>query len=116
MVMHMRPPATGPFPNPIQRPVMQVNKTVIIRSPPYPSPGHEPPPSTSPATSDSSSKGQEDGMKSKASRDIRPTLADGKVPSGALSSKLQEPLPSGEMKPARTGAIKPQSVKVEGEV
>ncbi|XP_019216575.1 protein PRRC2B isoform X2 [Oreochromis niloticus] len=33
MVMHMRPPTTGPFPNPIQRPVMQVNKPVIIRSP-----------------------------------------------------------------------------------
>ncbi len=39
MVMHMRPPTSGPFPNPIQRPVMQVNKTVIIRSPPYHSPG-----------------------------------------------------------------------------
>uniref|UniRef100_A0A8C9RUG3 Proline rich coiled-coil 2B n=1 Tax=Scleropages formosus TaxID=113540 RepID=A0A8C9RUG3_SCLFO len=63
MVMHMRPQAAGPFPNPIQRPVMQVNKTVIIRSPVYPSPGHEPPPATSPASSDSSSKGQEDGMK-----------------------------------------------------
>uniref|UniRef100_I3KCJ9 Proline rich coiled-coil 2B n=1 Tax=Oreochromis niloticus TaxID=8128 RepID=I3KCJ9_ORENI len=44
MVMHMRPPTTGPFPNPIQRPVMQVNKPVIIPS--------EPP-----------VKGPEDGMK-----------------------------------------------------
>uniref|UniRef100_A0A3Q3C8U2 Proline rich coiled-coil 2B n=1 Tax=Haplochromis burtoni TaxID=8153 RepID=A0A3Q3C8U2_HAPBU len=63
MVMHMRPPTTGPFPNPIQRPVMQVNKPVIIRSPPYPNPGRDPPHSTPPSASEPPVKGQEDGMK-----------------------------------------------------
>ncbi|XP_031665480.1 protein PRRC2B isoform X5 [Oncorhynchus kisutch] len=63
MVMHMRPPTTGPFPTPIQRPVMQVNKTVIIRSPPYPNPGREPPHSTPPLAPEPSVKGPEDGMK-----------------------------------------------------
>lgn len=58
MVMHMRPPTSGPFPNPIQRPVMQVNK-VIIRSPQYPGPGREPPPSNP----EPAGKGPEDGMK-----------------------------------------------------
>ncbi|XP_051522324.1 protein PRRC2B-like isoform X2 [Myxocyprinus asiaticus] len=59
MVMHMRHPTSGPFPNPIQRPVMQVNKTVIIRSPPYPSPGRELPPSNP----EPIVKAPEDGMK-----------------------------------------------------
>ncbi|KAG9353882.1 hypothetical protein JZ751_012006 [Albula glossodonta] len=115
MVMHMRPPTTGPFPNPIQRPVMQVNKTVIIRSPPYPSPGREPPPSTSPATPDSSTPGPEDGMKTKTQRDVCQGMGEGKGPAGAggITGKLQEPLPPGQIKPARTGAIKPQSVKME---
>uniref|UniRef100_A0A3P8P6A2 BAT2 N-terminal domain-containing protein n=1 Tax=Astatotilapia calliptera TaxID=8154 RepID=A0A3P8P6A2_ASTCA len=63
MVMHMRPPTTGPFPNPIQRPVMQVNKPVIIRSPPYPNPGRDPPHSIPPSASEPPVKGQEDGMK-----------------------------------------------------
>uniref|UniRef100_A0A4W5K6W6 Proline rich coiled-coil 2B n=1 Tax=Hucho hucho TaxID=62062 RepID=A0A4W5K6W6_9TELE len=63
MVMHMRPPTTGPFPTPIQRPVMQVNKTVIIRSPPYPNPGREPPHSTPPSAPEPTVKGPEDGMK-----------------------------------------------------
>ncbi|CAI5667072.1 unnamed protein product [Oreochromis niloticus] len=63
MVMHMRPPTTGPFPNPIQRPVMQVNKPVIIRSPPYPNPGRDPPHSTPPSASEPPVKGPEDGMK-----------------------------------------------------
>ncbi|XP_063066564.1 protein PRRC2B, partial [Engraulis encrasicolus] len=47
MVMHMRPPTTGPFPTPIQRPSVMptsVSKPVIVRSPPYPSPGREPHP------------------------------------------------------------------------
>uniref|UniRef100_A0A8C8EVU1 BAT2 N-terminal domain-containing protein n=1 Tax=Oncorhynchus tshawytscha TaxID=74940 RepID=A0A8C8EVU1_ONCTS len=63
MVMHMRPPTTGPFPTPIQRPVMQVNKTVIIRSPPYPNPGREPPHSSPPSAPEPTVKGPEDGMK-----------------------------------------------------
>ncbi|KTF77709.1 hypothetical protein cypCar_00043643 [Cyprinus carpio] len=63
MVMHMRPPTSGPFPNPIQRPVMQVNKTVIIRSPPYPSPGREPHHSTPPSNPEPGVKGPEDGVK-----------------------------------------------------
>uniref|UniRef100_A0A665WQA9 BAT2 N-terminal domain-containing protein n=1 Tax=Echeneis naucrates TaxID=173247 RepID=A0A665WQA9_ECHNA len=63
MVMHMRPPTTGPFPNPIQRPVMQVNKPVIIRSPPYPNPGRDPSHSTPPSAPEPSVKGPEDGMK-----------------------------------------------------
>uniref|UniRef100_A0A3Q1GQT6 Proline rich coiled-coil 2B n=1 Tax=Acanthochromis polyacanthus TaxID=80966 RepID=A0A3Q1GQT6_9TELE len=61
MVMHMRPPTTGPFPTPIQRPVMQVNKPVIIRSPPYPNP--DPPHSTPPSAPEPPVKGPEDGMK-----------------------------------------------------
>lgn len=63
MVMHMRPPTSGPFPNPIQRPIMQVNKTVIIRSPPYPSPGREPSRSTPPSNPEPVIKAPEDGMK-----------------------------------------------------
>ncbi|CAI5667063.1 unnamed protein product [Oreochromis niloticus] len=114
MVMHMRPPTTGPFPNPIQRPVMQVNKPVIIRSPPYPNPGRDPPHSTPPSASEPPVKGPEDGMKNKTIRDVRKAVGEGKTPSGGMTSKLQEPLPStGQAKPARTGAIKPQAVKVE---
>lgn len=61
MVMHMRPPTTGPFPSPIQRPVMQVNKPVIIRSPPYPN--RDPSHSTPPSVPEPTVKGPEDGMK-----------------------------------------------------
>ncbi|MEQ2175209.1 hypothetical protein GOODEAATRI_015764 [Goodea atripinnis] len=63
MVMHMRPPTTGPFPSPIQRPVMQVNKPVIIRSPPYPNPGRDPSHSTPSSVPEPPVKGPEDGMK-----------------------------------------------------
>ncbi|XP_026209619.1 protein PRRC2B isoform X3 [Anabas testudineus] len=114
MVMHMRPPTTGPFPNPIQRPVMQVNKPVIIRSPPYPNPGRDPPHSTPPSAPEPPVKGPEDGMKTKTIREVRKALGEGKTPSGGMTSKLQESLPStGQSKPARTGAIKPQAVKIE---
>ncbi|KAM9735385.1 protein PRRC2B isoform 5-T5 [Menidia menidia] len=114
MVMHMRPPTTGPFPNPIQRPVMQVNKPVIIRSPPYPNPGRDPSHSTPPSVPEPPVKGPEDGMKSKALREVRKAVGEGKSPPGSMSSKLQDPLPStGQTKPARTGAIKPQAVKLE---
>ncbi|KAK2819235.1 hypothetical protein Q5P01_024796 [Channa striata] len=114
MVMHMRPPTTGPFPNPIQRPVMQVNKPVIIRPPPYPNPGRDPPHSTPPSVPDPPIKGPEDGMKNKTLREVRKVVGEGKTSSGGMTSKLQEPLPStGQAKPARTGAIKPQAVKVE---
>ncbi|XP_056873914.1 protein PRRC2B isoform X3 [Takifugu flavidus] len=114
MVMHMRPPTTGPFPNPIQRPVMQVNKPIIIRSPPYPNPGRDPPHSTPPSAPEPLVKGPEDGMKNKSIREVRKAVGEGKAPSGGMTSKLQEPLPpAGQAKPARTGAIKPQAVKVE---
>ncbi|XP_015247609.1 PREDICTED: protein PRRC2B isoform X2 [Cyprinodon variegatus] len=114
MVMHMRPPTTGPFPSPIQRPVMQVNKPVIIRSPPYPNPGRDPSHSTPPSVPEPPVKGSEDGMKSKALREVRKAVGEGKSPPGGMTSKLQEPLPTmGQAKPARTGAIKPQAVKVE---
>ncbi|XP_072227936.1 protein PRRC2B isoform X2 [Leuresthes tenuis] len=113
MVMHMRPPTTT-FPNPIQRPIMQVNKPVIIRSPPYPNPGRDPSHSTPPSVPEPPVKGPEDGMKSKALREVRKAVGEGKSPSGGMTSKLQEPLPSaGQTKPARTGAIKAQAVKVE---
>lgn len=62
MVMHMRTPPSGPFPNPIQRPVMQVNKAVIMRSTPYTSPGRDPP-HTTPPTNPELPKGAEEGMK-----------------------------------------------------
>ncbi|KAK7896566.1 hypothetical protein WMY93_021891 [Mugilogobius chulae] len=110
MMMHMRPPTTGPFPNPIQRPVMQVNKSVIIRSPPYSNPGREPPHSTPPRPQSPPSKGP---RMTKTIRDVRKAVGEGKVPPVGLTSKLQEPLPTGQAKPARTGAIKPQAVKVE---
>ncbi|XP_067293629.1 protein PRRC2B isoform X2 [Pseudorasbora parva] len=106
MVMHMRPPSSGPFPNPIQRPVMQVSKTVIIRSPPYP--GREP----THSIPEPAGKGPEDGMKAKALRDARQAAGDS-TSSSAIPSQLQEQLPSAQVKAARTGAIKPQSVKVE---
>uniref|UniRef100_A0A8C2XPV3 Proline rich coiled-coil 2B n=1 Tax=Cyclopterus lumpus TaxID=8103 RepID=A0A8C2XPV3_CYCLU len=63
MVMHMRPPPTGPFPNPIQRPVMQLNKPVLIRPPPYPNPGRDLSHSTPPSVPEPPNKGPEDGMK-----------------------------------------------------
>lgn len=45
---------------------------------------------------------------------MRKALGEGKAPSVGLTSKLQEPLPTtGQAKPARTGAIKPQAVKAE---
>ncbi|XP_066507318.1 protein PRRC2B isoform X2 [Hoplias malabaricus] len=113
MVMHMRPPTAGPFPNPIQRPVMQVNKTVIIRSPPYPSSSREPPHSNPPPSSDIPNK--DEGTKAKALREARPvdlkTSAAASSPSSVISSKLQESLVP--VKQNRTGAIKPQSIKVE---
>ncbi|XP_033952071.1 protein PRRC2B isoform X7 [Pseudochaenichthys georgianus] len=114
MVMHMRPPTTGPFPNPIQRPVMQVNKPVLIRPPPYPNPGRDHSHSTPPLIPEPQMKGPEDGMKNKTMREVRKAVGEGKTPSGGMTSKLQEPLPpTGQAKPARTGAIKPQAVKVE---
>ncbi|XP_010775265.1 protein PRRC2B isoform X2 [Notothenia coriiceps] len=114
MVMHMRPPTTGPFPNPIQRPVMQVNKPVLIRPPPYPNPGRDLSHSTPPLIPEPQMKGPEDGMKNKTMREVRKAVGEGKTPSGGMTSKLQEPLPpTGQAKPARTGAIKPQAVKVE---
>ncbi|KAK6480992.1 protein PRRC2B-like isoform X1 [Huso huso] len=111
MMMHMRPPSNGPFPNPIQRPVMQMNKgphapAVLIRSPQYHSnPGREPPASVSPANS-TDSKGAEEAMKAKQ-RDVLQSAREGKGQAGM--SKLQEPQTPGQMKPVRTGAIKPQS-------
>lgn len=53
-------------------------------------------------------------VQNKTMREVRKAVGEGKTPSGAMTSKLQEPLPStGQAKPARTGAIKPQAVKVE---
>lgn len=50
----------------------------------------------------------------KSMRDVRKAAGEGKTAPGAMTSKLPEPLPSaGQAKPARTGAIKPQAVKVE---
>lgn len=50
----------------------------------------------------------------KTLRDVRKAVGELKTPPGGMTSKLQEPLPStGQAKPARTGAIKPQAVKVE---
>ncbi|MEQ2215374.1 hypothetical protein XENOCAPTIV_000258 [Xenoophorus captivus] len=46
-----------------ERPVMQVNKPVIIRSPPYPNPGRDPSHSTPPSVPEPPVKGPEDGMK-----------------------------------------------------
>lgn len=47
-------------------------------------------------------------------RDMRKPSGEGKTAPGAMTSKLPEPLPSvGHAKPARTGAIKPQAIKVE---
>uniref|UniRef100_A0AAV2IRB5 BAT2 N-terminal domain-containing protein n=1 Tax=Knipowitschia caucasica TaxID=637954 RepID=A0AAV2IRB5_KNICA len=111
MMMHMRPPTSGPFPNPIQRPVMQVNKSVIIRSP-YSNPGRDPPHPAPPSAPESGLKGPDEGMKTKTIRDVRKAVGEVKAPSVGLTSKHQEPLP-GQAKPARTGAIKPQAVKVE---
>ncbi|XP_051544844.1 protein PRRC2B isoform X2 [Myxocyprinus asiaticus] len=100
MVMHMRPPTSGPFPNPIQRPVMQVNKTIIIRTPPYTSPGCEQPPSNPEPTV----KAPEDGMKVKV---LHQAIIDIKS-SSVIASKLQD-----QVKSSCSEAIKPQSVKVE---
>ncbi|XP_019908892.2 protein PRRC2B isoform X2 [Esox lucius] len=115
MVMHLRPSTTGPFPTPIQRPLMQVKKTVIIRSPSYPNPGREPSHSTPPSAPEPSVKGSEDGMKSKDLQEVRQLVGEGKTQSGGMmTSKLQERLPGWQVKPApRTGAIKPQAIKVE---
>ncbi|XP_039620315.1 protein PRRC2B isoform X2 [Polypterus senegalus] len=115
MMMHMRPPSSGTFPSPIQRPVMQINKAplapaVIIRPPQYQNPCREPPASISPANSTDSAKGSEEAMKMKQREVLQPS-GEGKGQSGM--SKIQEPPTSGQMKPVRTGAIKPQAIKVE---
>ncbi|XP_076867600.1 protein PRRC2B isoform X2 [Brachyhypopomus gauderio] len=112
MLMHIRAPTTGPFPTPIQRPVVQVNKAVIIRSPPYPSPGRDPPHSTPPSNPEAT-KGPEEGTKTKALRESRQAVGDLKASSAAMPNKLQEPLAPNPAKPARTGAIKPQAAKAE---
>ncbi|TNM92368.1 hypothetical protein fugu_019380 [Takifugu bimaculatus] len=53
-------------------------------------------------------------QQNKSIREVRKAVGEGKAPSGGMTSKLQEPLPpTGQAKPARTGAIKPQAVKVE---
>ena len=53
-------------------------------------------------------------MQNKTLREVRKVVGEGKSPSGGMTSKLQEPLPStGQAKPARSGAIKPQAIKVE---
>lgn len=53
-------------------------------------------------------------VQNKSIREVRKAVGEGKTPSGGMTSKLQEPLPpAGQAKPARTGAIKPQAVKVE---
>lgn len=53
-------------------------------------------------------------MQSKTLRDMCKVVGEGKSPAGGMTSKIQEPLPStGQARPARTGAIKPQAVKVE---
>lgn len=53
-------------------------------------------------------------LQSTTLREVRQAVGEGKAPSGGMTSKLQEPLPpTGQGKPARTGAIKPQAVKVE---
>ncbi|XP_018614806.2 protein PRRC2B-like isoform X2 [Scleropages formosus] len=110
IVMHMRPPTTCPFPNPIQRPGVQASKPVMMRPPPYP--GREPPPSASPtANPDSAATGREDGTKEKTQREA--ASGDGKGQSGAMQSKLQEPPPSGQTKPARSATIKSQAAKLE---
>ena len=48
-------------------------------------------------------------------RDSRPALGEGKPsPSAVMPTKLLEAeLPPGQPKPTRTGAIKPQALKVE---
>lgn len=62
-----------------------------------------------PQVSVSSCVSQVNGM-----RDVRKAVCEGKMAPGAITSKLPEPLPSaGQAKPARTGAIKPQAIKVE---
>lgn len=48
----------------------------------------------------------------KALRDARQAVSDAKS-SAVIPGKIQEQLPSVQVKAARTGAIKPQSVKVE---
>lgn len=53
-------------------------------------------------------------VQNKTIRDVRKAVGEGKTTTGGMTSELQEPLPStGQAKPARTGAIKPQAVKVE---
>ncbi|XP_058238745.1 protein PRRC2B isoform X1 [Hemibagrus wyckioides] len=113
MVMHMRTPTSGPFPNPIQRPVMQVNKAVIMHSTPYTSPGRDPTHSTPPTNPEPPNKGAEEGTK--VLREARQVVSDLKVSSSSsvIPGKLQEAAVVGPGKPNRTGAIKPQSVKVE---
>ncbi|TSL28246.1 Protein PRRC2B [Bagarius yarrelli] len=114
MVMHMRTPTNGPFPNPIQRPVMQVNKAVIMRSTPYTSPGRDPTHCTPPTNPESLNKGTEEGTKVKLLHEARHVVSDLKTSSSSsvISGKLQDVL-TGAPKPNRTGAIKPQSVKME---
>ncbi|XP_073807803.1 protein PRRC2B isoform X5 [Danio rerio] len=91
MVMHMRPPSSGPFPTPIQRPIMQVNKPVIIRSPPYPGPN------TGPAHTHAHTHNPE---------------GPGKGPEDGLKECVASAAPV-KASASRSGAIKPQPLKLE---
>ncbi|KAL4623339.1 protein PRRC2B-like isoform X7 [Arapaima gigas] len=108
IVMHMRPPTSSPFPSPIQRPGMQANKPVMMRSPPYT--GREVPPTASPTASpDPTAAVPEDGTKQ---RDA--VSGETKGQSGAMHGQPQEPPPpSGQTRPHRSGSIKPQAPKLE---
>ncbi|XP_077478571.1 protein PRRC2B [Stigmatopora argus] len=128
LVMHMRPPTSGPYPSPIQRPVMQVNKPVIIRSPLFPNPGRDISHAGPPLAPEPPFKGPEDGMKVETPRMVTHSAfssaqckslrkAVNEAHAGGITGKLQDPLASAGHAKApplpRTGAIKPQSAKAE---
>ncbi|KAG7480470.1 hypothetical protein MATL_G00056420 [Megalops atlanticus] len=97
MMMHMRPPLRVPSPTPFSAPSCR-----SASRPPSAAPNH---PLHLPLSPRPLPAGPEEAMKTKAPRDVLPA-------EGGLSAKLQEP-PPGQIKPSRSGTIKPQSVKVE---
>ncbi|TRZ03996.1 hypothetical protein DNTS_001735, partial [Danionella cerebrum] len=91
LLMHIRASSSGPFPSPIQRPLLQ-----LIRPPSFAPPPSHPDSVPMPAA-------PEENAKVKCARDVKG--------SSVISSNLQDQLL--QAKPTRTGAIKPSPLGLE---
>ncbi|XP_043914129.1 protein PRRC2B [Protopterus annectens] len=106
ILMHSRQATAASFPAPIQRPGMPVNKgplpsASVVRPPSYQNSNHAPSAPVSPTLSGDAQKGSE----------VKQRTEEGK--SSSVMQKMQEPTSPSQLKPIRTGTIKPQSGKLD---